>query len=122
MNMHICDESEYCIGITRVEPKHSCVRVSGWTYITYLYQACSLTPLKASTTVTFNQSPAYPAFLNSDRTKNNFLSSNVKSLAGMFSAGKDRYKKNRRSSIGTCSIAQRHEVFENRTLDLKIVN
>jgi hypothetical protein len=122
MNMRIRDESEYCIGITRFEPKHSCARVSDWTNSTGPYQAYTLVSLKASTTVTSNQSPGYPAFLNPDRIKNNFLSSNVNTLAGMFTAGKDIHKQNRRSSIGTYRIAQRHEVFVNRMFDLKIVN
>ena len=111
MNMRIRDENEYCIGITRVEPKHSCARVSDWKNSTDPYQAYRLASLKASTTVTSNQSPGYSAFLNSDRTKNNFLSNNVNTLAGMFTAAKDIHKQNRRSSIGKYRIAQRHEFF-----------
>ena len=124
MNMHIRDESEYCISITRFDPKHSRARVSDWTIITVPYHDYRLTSLKASTAVTFNQSqsPGYLAYLNSDQTKNNFLSNDVDSLVGMFTAGKEIHKQNRRSSSATYSIAQRHEVFENRMFDLKIVN
>ena len=122
MNMRIRDESEYCISITRVEPKTSCARVSVCANNTDPYQVYRPTSLKASTTVTFNQSPGNPAFLNSVRTKNNFLSNNIKTLAGMFTAGKEIYRQNRRSSSATFSIAQRHEVFENPIVNLKIVN
>ncbi len=122
MNMRIRDENEYCIGITRVEPKHSCARVSDWTNSTDPYQAYRLVSLKASTTVTSNQSPGYPACFNSDRTKNNILSNKANTLAEMFTTRNNLHKQNRRSGIGKYRIAQRHEVFVNRMFDLKIVN
>ena len=122
MNMRIRDESECCISITRFEPKPICARVFNWPNSTDPYQVYKPTSLKASTKVNFSQSPGNPVFLNPDRTKNNFLSTNVKSLAGMFTAGKEIHKQNSRSSSGTFSIAQRHVVFENSIINLKIVN
>jgi hypothetical protein len=124
MNMRIRDESEYCISITRFDPKHSRARVSDWTIITVPYHDYRLTSLKASTAVTFNQSqsPGYLAYLNSDQTKNNFLSNNANTLAEMFTAGKKIEKQNRRSGIGRYRITQRNVVFENRMFDLNIVN
>jgi hypothetical protein len=88
MNMRIRDEDEYCIGITR-EENHCCARVSDWTDITGPYVAYRLISFKTSTAVTANQSPGYPAFLNSHRTRNNFFSDNANTLAEMFTAGKN---------------------------------
>jgi len=122
--MRIRDESEYCISITRFDPKNPRAGVSDRAYITDLYQAYRPTSLKISIAVTPNQSqsPGYPALLNPVPTKNNFLSNDADSLAGMFFAEKEIHKKNCRSSSAAYSIAQRHEVFENRMFHLKIVN
>ena len=122
MNMRIRDESEYCISITRFDPKHSRARVSDWTIITVPYHDYRLTSFKKPSTVSPNRSPGYPAFLNSDRTKNNILSSNANTLAEMFTTRNNLHKQNRRSGIGSYRTAQRHVVFENRMFDLKIVN
>jgi hypothetical protein len=122
MNMRIRDESEYCISITRFDPKHSRARVSDWTIITVPYHDYRLTSFKTTSTVSANRSPGYPGFSNSDRTKNNFLSNNANTLAEMFTAGKKIEKQNRRSGIGPYRITQRNVVFENRMFDLNIVN
>jgi len=122
MNMRVRGENEYCIGITRDEAKQSCARVSVWTIITVPYNDYRLTSFKTSSTVSPNRSPGYPAFLNSDRTKNNILSSNANTLAEMFTTRNNLHKQNRRSGIGSYRTAQRHVVFENRMFDLKIVN
>ena len=122
MNMRIRGENEYCIGITVNEVKHSCARVSRTTDSTDAHQLYRLSIFKTCSTDTANQSPGYPAFLNSFRTKNNFLSDTASTLAGMFTAGKNSHRQNRYSSIRAYRIAQRHVDFENHMFDLKIVN
>ena len=122
MNMRIRGENEYCIGITVNEAKHSCARVSRTTDSTDAHQLYRLSIFKTSSTDTENQSPGHPAFFNSERTKNNFLSDTASTFAGMFTAGKNSHRQNRYSSIGAYRIAQRHVVFHNRTFHLKIVN
>jgi hypothetical protein len=121
--MHIRGENKYCIGITGDEAKQSCARVSSWTETTDPHQVCyRLSISKTTFTVTPNQYPGYPAFSNSDRTKNNFLSDTANTLAGMFTAGKNSHRQNRCSGIAAYRIAQRHVVFQNRMFDLQIVN
>ena len=122
MNMRIRGENEYCIGITRDEAKQSCARVSRWTDSIDPHQEYRLSISKTSFTVMPNQSTGYPAFSNSDRTKNNFLSDTANSLAGMFTAGKNSHRQNRCSGIAAYRIAQRHVVFQNRMSDLQLVN
>ena len=112
MNMRVRGENEYCIGITRDEAKQSCARVSVWTIITVPYNDYRLTSFKTSSTVSPNRSPGYPAFLNSDRTKNNFVSNNANTLAEMFTAGNKIQKQNRRLGIGRYRITQRNVVFK----------
>jgi len=126
MNMRIRGENEYCNDIIRDVPNQYCVRVADWSNIAELYNdyglTTSLATPKASSTVTSNLSPGYPALLNSDRTSNNFLSDNANTLADFFIAGKKIKKHNRLSGIKSYRIAQRHVVLQNHMFDLKIVN
>jgi hypothetical protein len=120
--MRIRGENEYCIGITWDEPNQYCAPVYEWNTIKVPYQPCRLSPFKPSSTITPRQSSAYPACFNSDRIKNNSLANKANSLADIYTAAKKVQKQNRRSSIGTNTIAQRNVVFQNRVFDLTMVN
>jgi hypothetical protein len=126
MNMHIRDENETCITITRAEAKQSCARVYSRISITVFYQSLAPGSFKIPVTVTASQSPVYTDSLHPERTKSNPVSDSADISAGNSAIvkmlSKPGVRSNLRSSPGNYRISQRNAVFKNRTSDLITVN